>query len=68
MPIYEYECTECKHSFEVLVFAGDQINPQCPQCRSEHVKKMMSAAACRPHGIPAGSGGFPSPSCAPAVG
>ena len=40
MPIYEYGCQKCGHEFEELVFGDD--NPQCPECGSSDVQKLMS--------------------------
>jgi putative FmdB family regulatory protein len=41
MPIYEYQCVDCGHEFECLVF-GKEI-PDCPACASKKVCKHMSA-------------------------
>jgi len=30
MPIYEYACRTCAHSFETLVRGGEE--PNCPHC------------------------------------
>ena len=44
MPLYEYVCRECDHSFEALVFgAGDDTN--CPKCESGKVAKQFSLPA-----------------------
>jgi putative FmdB family regulatory protein len=32
MPTYEYECTECSHSFEVFQSMSDEPLKKCPQC------------------------------------
>ena len=47
MPIYEYVCVECEHSFEKLVSLNstDQIN--CPECGGEEVYKQFSAFAVK---------------------
>jgi putative FmdB family regulatory protein len=45
MPIYEYQCSTCKHEFEKLVFAGDTPDITCPECNSRDVTKKMSAAS-----------------------
>lgn len=66
MPIYEYECMDCNKTFEVVCFPGrDDEEPECSQCKSKNVKKLISAGAIRPEGIPTGKGGFkpPPPSC-----
>ena len=43
MPIYEYECRDCRHDFELLVHAG--TSPECPACRSVSLQKRISAFA-----------------------
>ena len=43
MPIYEYECRDCRHDFELLVHAG--TSPVCPTCRSVSLQKRISAFA-----------------------
>ena len=43
MPIYEYECRDCRHDFELLVHAG--TSPVCPSCRSVSLQKRISAFA-----------------------
>jgi putative FmdB family regulatory protein len=44
MPIYEYQCEQCNHEFEKLVFnSSEKIS--CPGCKSKKVKRMMSACA-----------------------
>ena len=41
MPIYEYQCQKCDHSFEKLVLKGNE-SIECPQCHTTGAKKMMS--------------------------
>lgn len=41
MPIYEYYCEKCQKKFELLVFSSD--TPECPECKSTDLKRMMSA-------------------------
>ena len=43
MPIYEYECLECRHDFELLVPSGRA--PACPACDSASLQKRLSAFA-----------------------
>ncbi len=45
MPIYEYRCKACHHTFEDLVF-GDET-PSCPKCHSTETEKMISRCSCR---------------------
>ena len=40
MPIYEYECQDCKKVSEILVFSS--LEPECPRCGSRRLKKIMS--------------------------
>ncbi len=69
MPIYEFECEDCKAVFERLMMAGDDpVGIKCPQCNGQNINKLMSAGFVRAHGIPTGSGGFKAPTCAPAGG
>lgn len=66
MPIYEFECCKCGKKFERLVLGSDDTNPECPDCRSDDVQKLMSAG-CRVASKKAGDigGGTSLPSCAP---
>ena len=43
MPIYEYECRDCRHDFELLVYVGS--SPVCPACASVSLQKRISAFA-----------------------
>ena len=51
MPIYEYNCEQCQHCFEKLVFAGDEPNIECPRCGKKKVKKLMSSSSFIAEGI-----------------
>jgi putative FmdB family regulatory protein len=43
MPIYEYRCEECNEGFEVFVRSpSQQVNPICPKCGGNRVKKAIS--------------------------
>ncbi len=44
MPIYEYECLECRTVNEVLAPRGSQP-PPCPACGSAKVRKAFSVFA-----------------------
>lgn len=39
MPTYEYQCTQCKHQFDIWQSVGE-APPACPECGSE-VKKIF---------------------------
>ena len=43
MPIFEYECTKCHESFDLLVRSDTRI--ACPECDSEKVVKKLSLFA-----------------------
>jgi putative FmdB family regulatory protein len=43
MPIYEYQCQQCRHTFEDLVGMGwDDAPSCCPKCNSANVKRVFS--------------------------
>jgi putative FmdB family regulatory protein len=43
MPIFEYECKECRTAFELLVRSDTKV--ACPSCESERVVKRLSLFA-----------------------
>ncbi len=46
MPIYEYRCRSCEHTFDVLQRLGeDGKNLVCPQCGESEPEKVFSAFA-----------------------
>jgi len=47
MPIYEYQCGACGHTFETLQKVSDSPLTRCPQCGEEALKKLISATAFR---------------------
>lgn len=51
MPIFEYKCNQCEKEFEKLVFAGEENNISCPECKSMEVEKKMSATSFMGSGI-----------------
>lgn len=65
MPLYEYSCRKCDHTFEALVFNGEQV--ECPECHGQRLDRLMSLPA-RP---PAESASLPmscntdAPPCGP---
>ncbi len=42
MPIYEYQCQKCQHSFEVLQKMSESPPDKCPLCGVARVKKLIS--------------------------
>jgi putative FmdB family regulatory protein len=43
MPLFEYECSGCRHKFEVLIRGAEQ--PVCPKCGSAQLEKCLSVFA-----------------------
>ncbi|MFO1199717.1 MAG: zinc ribbon domain-containing protein [Burkholderiaceae bacterium] len=43
MPIFEYRCKDCGREFEALV--RPSTVPQCPQCESVALDKLLSVPA-----------------------
>ena len=43
MPIFEYICKQCEHSFEVLVYGNEQA--ECPKCHSRKLVPQLSTFA-----------------------
>ncbi len=44
MPLYEYECSDCGHEFEVMQKASDPRKTKCPKCGGR-LRKVISAPA-----------------------
>jgi putative FmdB family regulatory protein len=44
MPIYEYKCTECNNTLEILQKATDLPLKKCPKCGGK-LKKLISSPA-----------------------
>ncbi len=47
MPIYEYECEACGHTFEAFQKMVDDPLKECPECKKQALKKLISASAFR---------------------
>ena len=47
MPIYEYRCEECGHEMEKLQKMSDPALSQCPECKKDALKKVISAVGFR---------------------
>ena len=54
MPMYEYACKNCEHTFETLVYDGEEV--QCPKCEGTKLEKLLSM----PGLARVQDGGFPS--------
>ncbi len=44
MPIYEYQCTRCKHQLEVIQKMSDAPLTECPECHQGTLQKLVSAS------------------------
>ena len=45
MPIYEYRCEHCEHEMEAIQKMSDEPLKDCPECKQETLRKLVSAAA-----------------------
>jgi putative FmdB family regulatory protein len=52
MPLYEYTCRQCDHTFEALVYSGDTV--ECPECHGRRLERLLSVPARPPEssGLP----------------
>ena len=57
MPIFEYICKECDHSFEALVYGSAKA--ECPKCHSKKLMPQLStfAVSSKSPASASGSGG-----------
>ena len=44
MPIYEYHCQPCEHTFEMLIRGGSDV-AHCPRCGGLEIAKLLSVPA-----------------------
>ncbi len=47
MPIYEYECEDCGHHLDALQKISEPVLVNCPACRKDGLKKLVSAPRFR---------------------
>lgn len=45
MPIYEYECEACGHTFEKIQKFSDEPLEKCPKCKKNKLKKLVSVSS-----------------------
>ena len=43
MPIYEYECSKCKHKLELIQKISEPPTTQCPDCLQDSLIRLVSA-------------------------
>jgi len=42
MPEYPYKCLDCKYDFIIVRKMTDVAKTQCPQCKSEKLKRVFT--------------------------
>ena len=47
MPIYEFQCNECKSVFEVLQDLKTKKHSDCPNCKSSSIRRLISLVQAR---------------------
>ena len=47
MPIYEYKCDACGHTFDTLQKISDSPLIKCPDCGKDALKKLVSSPSFR---------------------
>ena len=45
MPTYQYECDECKHTFEYFQSMLDKKLTQCPQCKENKLHRLVGSGS-----------------------
>lgn len=43
MPLFDYRCEACEHQFETIQGINDEPLTECPECRKDELKKLVSA-------------------------
>ena len=46
MPLYEYQCTECKQTIEILQKFSDPLRTECSECGGE-LERILSVPSIR---------------------
>ena len=44
MPIYEYQCSNCHHTFDLIQKMSDEPVKLCPECSKDTAVRLVSAA------------------------
>lgn len=64
MPLYDYKCTKCEHSWDEIVLYKNRDKPckkPCPECKEKSVTRVVGAPIMsEPHkmGLKRPDGGF----------
>jgi putative FmdB family regulatory protein len=60
MPVYEYACLDCQHTFDALRSMSQADDPiACPDCGKEHTSRMISLFAAHSDGKVVAGGDAP---------
>jgi putative FmdB family regulatory protein len=60
MPIYEHRCNECGHVFTSFqMISSESKDPDCPECGSKSVHRLLSTFAAGSSSRPATGSGAP---------
>jgi len=53
MPTYDYECSSCKHTEEIIQRIVEDSLTQCPKCNKQTYKRViLSAPSINDRGLP----------------
>lgn len=63
MPIYEFVCNACSNEFEAIVSSTDTSSVSCDSCKSDDLKKVMSASSIKVGGASSPGSALPSAGC-----
>lgn len=45
MPIFDYQCSKCGHTFDALQKLGEAALKKCPECGANALEKLLSTPA-----------------------
>ncbi|MBI2440402.1 MAG: zinc ribbon domain-containing protein [Lentisphaerae bacterium] len=68
MPIFEYECGQCRKRFEYLARNPADEPGACPQCGGNKLTKLLSAFSVGAERVPAHAASAPGPACSSCTG
>jgi putative FmdB family regulatory protein len=43
MPIFDFECRKCGHTFDIIISNADKDKAKCPQCGAMNLKQLLSS-------------------------
>ena len=45
MPTYDYECSDCGHTFEIFQGINDPVKRKCPECGKNKLSRLFGTGA-----------------------